>query len=265
MAPWLPSLLAHDYCRAAAFRLQRPDRALLSDLTFAVVQTALTVGLFMLDVRNVAAFLAAWGFGATAGAAVGMGLARIRLGARGGVAHLRALWPRSRWFLAEFGTAFPADQGYLLLLPVLLGTAQFGQYRAGASLIGPVVVVFLAFGNVGLPECVRRLRQDGMRGLADYTPRLTGAVLAVTVLYCGGVAVFAEPILRLTYGEEFAGAAVVTYLVAGQYVLMAIGFGCGVAMKAADQMRQLWTMRAFSAVVSISGAPGRATPGRPTP
>ena len=252
MAPWLPSLLAHDYCRAAAFRLQRPDRALLSDLTFAVVQTALTVGLFMLDVRNVAAFLAAWGFGATAGAAVGMGLARIRLGARGGVAHLRALWPRSRWFLAEFGTAFPADQGYLLLLPVLLGTAQFGQYRAGASLIGPVVVVFLAFGNVGLPECVRRLRQDGMRGLADYTPRLTGAVLAVTVLYCGGVAVFAEPILRLTYGEEFAGAAVVTHLVACQYVLIAIGFGCGVAMKAADQMRQLWAMRAFSAAVSIT-------------
>ena len=252
LAPWLPSLVAHDYCRAAAFRLQRPDRALLSDLTFAVVQAALTVGLFVLDVRSVAAFLAAWGFGATAGAAVGMGLARIRLGARGGVARLRALWPRSRWFLAEFGTAFPADQGYLLLLPVLLGMAQFGLYRAGASLIGPVVVVFLAGGNVALPECVRRLRQGGMRGLADYMPRLTGAILAVTVLYCGGVAVFAEPILRLTYGEEFAGAAVVTHLVAGQYVLIAIGFGCGVAMKAADQMRQLWAMRAFSAAVSIT-------------
>jgi O-antigen/teichoic acid export membrane protein len=253
LAPWLPSLLAQDYCRAAAFRLQRPDRALLSDLTFAVAQTALTIGLFVLDVRSVAAFVAAWGFGATAGAAVGMGLFRIRLAARGGIARLRALWPRSRWFLAEFGTAFPADQGYLLLLPVLLGTGQFGLYRAGASLIGPVVVVFLASGNVGLPECVRRLREGGMRGLADYTPRLTAAVMAVTVLYCGVVAVLAEPLLRLAYGKQFAGAAVITRLVAGQYVLIAIGFGFGVAMKAANQLRQLWAARAFSAAVSITG------------
>jgi O-antigen/teichoic acid export membrane protein len=253
LVPWLPSLLAHDYCRAAAFRLKRPGRALLSDLTFAVVQAALTLGLLVLDVRSVAAFMAAWGFGATAGAAVGMGLFRIRLAARGGVAHLRALWPRSRWFLAEFGTAFPADQGYLLLLPVLLGTAQFGLYRAGASLIGPVVVVFLASGNVGLPESVRRLRQGGMAGLADYTPRLTGAVLAVTVLYCGGVSVFAEPIIRLTYGEEFADAAMITYFVAGQYVLYALSFGWGVAMKAANQLRLLWAAKVFSAALSITG------------
>jgi O-antigen/teichoic acid export membrane protein len=218
-----------------------------------VVQAALTVGLFVFDVQSVAAFLAAWGLGATAGAVVGMGQARIRLVARGGVARLRALWPRSRWFLAEFGTAFPADQGYLLLLPVLLGTAQFGLYRAGASLIGPVVVVFLASGNVGLPECVVRLRRGGMRGLADYTPRLTAAVLAVTVLYCGAVAVLAEPLLLLAYGKQFAGAAVITQLVAGQYVLIAIGFGFGVAMKAANHLRQLWAARAFSAAGSITG------------
>jgi O-antigen/teichoic acid export membrane protein len=253
LAPWLPSLLAHDYCRAAAFRQQRPDRALLGDVTFAVVQVALTVVLFVLDVADVAAFLAAWGLGATAGSAAGMAVAGIGWGTRGGLARLRTLWPRSRWFLAEFGTSFPADQGYLLLLPLILGTAQFGLYRAGASLIGPVVVLFLAGGNVGLPECVRRLRQDAMPGLAHYTPRLTGAVLAVTVLYCGVVAAFAEPLLRVSYGPEFVEAAVITYLVAGQYVLIALGFGFGVAMKAADQMRQLWAMRAFSAVVSIVG------------
>ncbi|MFN2496640.1 MAG: hypothetical protein ABR608_12145 [Pseudonocardiaceae bacterium] len=253
LTPWLPALLAQDYCRGAAFRLLRPGQALVSDLTFAVVQVALTVGLFALDVQSVAAFLAAWGLGAAAGAAVGIGLAGIRLHARGGVTRIRVLWPRSRWFLAEFGTAFPADQGYLLLLPMLLGTAQFGLYRAGASLIGPVVVVFLAGGNVGLPACVRRLRHGGMRGLADYTPRLSGAVLAVTVLYCGGVGLIAEPLLRLTYGEEFTGAAIATYFVAGQYVLYAIGFGWGVAMKAANQMRQLWAIRVVNAAVSVTG------------
>lgn len=259
LAPWLPSLLAHDFCRAAAFRQRRPDRALLGDVAFAVVQAALTVGLLVLEIREVAAYLAAWGLGATVGALAGMLASSIPLRRRGGPSRLRSMWGRSRWFLAEFSTSFPADQGYLLLLPVLLGTAQFGLYRAGASLIGPVVVVFLAAGNVGLPESVRRLRTGGMASLAHYTPRLTGAVLALTVLYCGGMVAFAEPILAFTYGPEFVEAAVVTYLVAAQYLLIALGFGFGIAMKAADRVKQLWLLRAVSAAVSVSAVTVLAT------
>jgi len=252
LAPWLPSLLVQDYCRSMAFRLQRPDRALISDVVFAAAQGVAMVGLFVLDVRSVSAFLASWGIGASVGALAALGISGIRLSGRSGMAHLRSLWPRSRWFLAEFGTAFPASQGYLLLLPVLLGMAQFGVYRAGASLIGPVVVVFLAGANVGLPECVRRFRHDGMRGLAAYTPRLTAAVVMLTIVYCGAVAVLAVPVLRLTYGGSFSDAAVITQLVAIDYTIAAIGFGYGVALKAAGQMRRLWLIRAASAAVSIT-------------
>ncbi len=252
LAPCIPSLLAYDYCRSTSFRLQRPDRALLSDIGLALVMGAVILGLFALGVTSTAAFIAAWGVGATAGAAIGISLNRIRPMARGGFAQLRTLWPRSRWFLAEFSTAFPADQGYLLLLPIMLGTSEFGLYRAAAGLIGPVVVVFIAGGNVGLPESVRRLRQDGLPGLASYAPRLTTAIATVTVLYCGLVAVFAEPLLRLTYGPEFTGAATVTSLIAGQYVLLALSFGYGQAVKAAGLMRQLWAARVVSAAVSIT-------------
>jgi len=252
LAPCIPSLLAHDYCRSTAFRLQRPERALISDVAFAVVQGAGSVTLLQLDVSSTAAFMAVWGLGATVGAAVGVVLNGIRPTARGGVALLRDLWPRSRWFLAEFSTAFPADQGYLLLLPILLGTGQFGLYRAGAGLAGPIMVIFIAGGNVGLPESVRRLRQDGMAGLAEYAPRLTAAIVAVTVLYCGGIAIFAEQVLRLTYGDEFIGAVTITRLIAGQYLLLALSFGFGQAAKAAGRMRQLWATRAVSAAVSIT-------------
>jgi O-antigen/teichoic acid export membrane protein len=252
LAPCIPSLLAHDYNRATAFRLQRPERALFSDIGFALVQGVGSVALLVLDVTNTAAFIAVWGLGATVGALIGIGLNRIRPTTRGGVALLRDLWPRSRWFLAEFGTAFPADQGYLFLLPILLGTSQFGLYRAGAGLIGPIVVVFIAGGNIGLPESVRRLRRDGMRGLAAYAPLLTAVIVAVTVLYCGLVAIFASEVLRLTYGAEFAGAVTITRLIAAQYLLLALSFGFGQAAKAAGRMRQLWATRAVSAAISIT-------------
>ena len=250
LAPWLPGLLAQDYCRSVAFRLQRPGWALLGDIAFIVVQAACTVGFFLAGARGLGAVLAAWGIGAIAGAVQGMVLARMPL-VSGGWVRLRTLWPRSRWFIAEFATAFPADQGYLLLLPILLGAAQFGVYRAGASLIGPVVVLFVAGGNVGLPAAVRRLHGGGAAELRAFASRLTGIVLAATVLYCGTIALLAGPLLRLAYGEGFAAAAPMTAFVAGQYVLHAVSFGWGVAVKAADQMRWMWVVRIANATISI--------------
>ncbi|RTL68866.1 MAG: hypothetical protein EKK42_08510 [Pseudonocardiaceae bacterium] len=170
LAPWLPSLLAQDYCRGAAFRVGRPDHALASDAAFFLVQAAVTVAVFATGVANLTWLLAAWGVGATVGTVVAMYLSEVRVVVAGAVARLRALWPRSRWFVAEFATAFPADQGYLLLLPLLLSTAEFGMYRAGASLVGPVVVLFVAGGNVGLPSAVRSLRDGGAAGLARFAP-----------------------------------------------------------------------------------------------
>lgn len=251
LAPWIPSLAMHIYWRAMAYRLQRADHALVSDLVVAVTQGSLIFTLVALDVESVSAFLAAWGIGATAGAFAGMRLARVRVTGRGGIAHLRTLWPRSRWFIAEFGTTFPSDQGYQLLLPIMLGTASLGEFRAGASLIGPAVVISLAAANVGLPACVRQLQLHGMSGLAAYTPRLTVGIVALTTIYCGLVAILADPILLLVYGQEFTGAAIVTQLVAAQFALTAIGLGCDIALKAAGQMKQLWAIRAATAVVTI--------------
>jgi len=254
LAPWLPSLLAQDYCRAAAFRTRQPHIALASDVVFAVVQAAATLMLAQVGDRGVASFLAGWGIGATAGAIVGMAMLRTRPGSlwRGWL-RLRRMWPRSRWFLAEFGTAFPGDQGYLFVLPVLLGTTLFGLYRAGSGLIGPIVVIFLAAGNIGLPEAVRSLREGGQPGLRRFAVLLTAAVSGVTVLYCGVVALMAEPLLRLVYGAPFAPAATVTAFIAGQYALNSLSFGAGVAMKAAGHMKALWVVRICSATITIAG------------
>jgi len=252
LAPWIPSLLAQEYFRLMAFRMQRPLQALISDLVFAVTQAAAIVVLYVFDELSVAAFLAAWGMGATLGAVAGFAMCGVVANAcRGGAAHLRGLWNRSRWFLAEFGMSFVSGQGYMLLLPILLSTAEFGLYRAGASLIGPVIVLFRAGTGVGLPECVRQLRRDGISGLTFYAPRLTAVVVLLAVAYCGTLALLAAPVLRLTYGAAFTEAAVITQLVAIAYVIAACSLGYGVALKAAEQLKALWSLRALSATVSI--------------
>jgi O-antigen/teichoic acid export membrane protein len=252
LLPWLPSLLVQDYCRSVSFRMGRPDHALYSDTVFVMAQALVSAALLVCGIKDVSALLAAWGIGATFGAAAGLVATGMHLRLRGSLTYLLRLWPRSRWFLAEFATQFLAGQGYLLSLPVLLGISQFGQYRAGSALIGPVIVIFTAGGNVGLPGCVRRLRQDGITGLDRYTARLTLGVMAMTVPYCAAAAIFAPQLLRLAYGGGFEDAVMITRLVALAYALTTIQYGCAVALKAADQMRRLWLMRLLSGSISIA-------------
>lgn len=251
LAACIPSLLAQDYCRSMAFRLHRPTVALYSDLLFAGVQVALSVALLAGGEDSSELFIAAWGVGATAGAVLGVVMLRAWPVTRGGLRLLREMWPRSKWFVAEFCTAFPADQGYLLLLPLLLGADRFGLYRAGTGLIGPVVVILIAGGNIGLPGSVRRLRTDGLPGLARYARLLTLAVAGVTIVYCGLITLFAGTALHLVYGSDFVDATTVTRMIAAQYVLLALSFGYGQAVKAAGQVRSLWISRMVSAVLSI--------------
>lgn len=253
LAPWMPCLLLQDYWRATAFRLHQAGRALANDVVFALAQGSATVALFVTHVDSVAAFVAAWGIGGTAGALLGLRIFGTSIAFRGGIAHLRALWSQSRWFMAEFGTAFTSDQGYLLLLPALLSTADFGIYRAGASLIGPVIVIFMAGSNTALPSCTRHLRGGGIAGLRRYTRGLNAVVIGLATIYCALVATLAGPLLVLIYGPAFAAGATITRLVALQYVIFALGLGSGVALKAAGNIRQVWLARLLGAIASVSG------------
>jgi O-antigen/teichoic acid export membrane protein len=255
LAPWLPSLLVQDYYRSMSFRRRRPDHALVSDVVFVLVQAAVSAAVVLLGAAGVATILGGWGVGATAGALTGLALSRLRLNPWRGAIYLAWLWSRSRWFLADFATSFVFGQGYLLMLPIMLGLAQFGQYRAGMSLLGPVTaLIFTAGSNVGLPGCVRQLRDEGVGGLGRYSARLTLVVAGLTVPFCLTVAILAPTLLRLVYGEQFVAGAVITRLSGIGLCLFALGYGGQVALKSANQMRWLWTLRTVNGAFGMIAA-----------
>ncbi|MDN5749357.1 MAG: hypothetical protein L0H64_12710 [Pseudonocardia sp.] len=228
VAVWIPSLLAQSYCRSMAFRLRRSDQALLSYPAFAIVQVVQVVqvvevassfALYPDGVRSTTAFISARGLAATVGAVVGIRLPGARPTACVGVAHLRSLRSRSRWLVTEFGAAY---------------------FRAGMGLIGPVIVAFIAGGNVGLPESVRRLREGGSLGLRSYARSLTGGRPGRhgALLRARGPLLRDAPAPRVRI--EFELAATVTRLIALQHILMAVSFGVGQVVKTVGCMRQLW-------------------------
>lgn len=252
LTPWIPSLLAQDYFRWMAFRLQRPEQALVSDVVFVAVQATATWGLFAFGQPSVGAFIGTWGVGATVGAVVGFAICggRVHI-VRHGASHLGKLWSRSRWLLAEFTTSFVAAQGYLILLPILLSTREFGFYRAGSSLITPIALLFTVTLTVGLPESVRRLRTEGSSGVRAHAGKLTAAVVVLTFGYCGFVALAAPTLLPFVYGAEFAGASIITVLTAISYVISSTYVGYCIALKTVRRFQHLWMLRMVSATTSI--------------
>jgi len=250
LAPWFVPLIVQDYWRAMVFQLRRPGLALANDLVFAGVQVLAVVACVATGRRSVEWIIAAWGVGASAGALLGFrwfpGISRPVEGLR----LLRRLWPTSRWLAADFSTGFASDQAYLVFAAVLLSQTDYGGFRAAVSLTGPVVVILLAGGNIGLPDAARRVGTGDWEGLRTFARRLTMATLVCVGVYGALVAGAGRQLLDVLYGEEFAGYDLLATLSALRYVLLVSVFGQLIALKAAGRMRRLWRARLLMAALS---------------
>lgn len=257
LAPWFVFLLVQDYWRAMAFRVRRPELALVNDVIFAAVQFTAIAIFVGLGWRSPGFVITAWGMGAAAGALSGLRWFPVPAGLARGWRLLGQLWHTSRWLIANFVTAFSSDQAYVAFVALLFSPDEYGGFRAAISLMGPAYVIAQAAGNLGLPEAVRRA--DDPDRLDEFSKRLSVGTALCFGAYCLMVAFFGGPVLRAVYGPEFARYAPIVTLVASGYVLRGAVFGQGIALKATNRMRGLWwaqlgvTGSSFAATVLLVG------------
>ncbi|HEV2122109.1 MAG TPA: hypothetical protein VGW38_04945 [Chloroflexota bacterium] len=251
-SPWFVPLLLQDYWRAMAFKERRPGRALINDTVFACVQFAGIGALWALDLRSAGFVVGAWGVGATAGAVQGwLSFGRPTACLTEGPRLVRRLWPVSRWMAAEFVTGFASNQAYLGFAAFLLSAVDYGGYRAALNLLGPIVVILHASGNVGLPEASRRADPDDPSALRHLARRLSLSTALCVAVYGGIVVLFGRSFLRFLYGPEFTGFGLFATLAAVQALLAAFVFGETIALKATGRMRRLWRVRLIVTAASL--------------
>lgn len=251
LSPWFVALLVQDYWRAMSFRQYKPELALANDLVFVSVQALMIVAFLVLGWRSAASVITAWGIGAAMGALLGLRWFHVTVSPRSGWRLLRELWPTSRWMTADFLTSFASDQTYLLVLALLLSKTDYGGFRAAYSFLGPVFVIALAAGNIGLPEAARRSDSHDRSDLWLFANQLTRWTILLVALYAGVVAAGGSIMLTVLYGDQFARFGPLAVLVALAYVVTALVFGQGVALKAAGQVRRLWRVRVVVAGTSL--------------
>jgi len=187
----LPVLLLQDSWRFAFFAIGRGSQAFLNDLIWAVALLPALISLRAADVKNIFWFVFAWGAAAGVAAAAGLLQARVvpRLsGAWGWLTRHRDLGFR---YLAENMTNSLSSQLRTYGLGFIAGLAAVGYVQAASTLLGPIMVVFMGMGMVGIPEAARILRRSPGH-LWRFCLLLSGGLACVAVAW-GSVLLVALP------------------------------------------------------------------------
>jgi len=256
IAPWLPFLLTQDYWRWVGFMKADPAKSLLNDLLFLVVQTAMFAMLLALGVHSTALVIGGWGVGALVGAAYGLRQFRSRPTLHRGAKRLRMRWRMSKWLLGSSTSTWGGAQASVILTGIILGPVGLGGLKAATSLVsGPALVLVQAGGSVGLPEASRALSERGWRGLRRVERFVTLAGLVSVTVVAVVIAFFGKTLLSDFYGHEFARYSGIADILAISFVVMSLGLGAILSLKATRQTRHLFTMgmvALIGAVIAVS-------------
>jgi O-antigen/teichoic acid export membrane protein len=187
----LPVLLLQDSWRFSFFAIGRGSQAFLNDLVWAVALLPALVMLRATGTENVFWFVFTWGAAAAPAAAFGLLQARVVPKLHGSWGWLSAHHDLGFRYLAENTSNSLAAQLRTYGLGVIAGLTAVGYVQAASTLLGPVMVVFMGMGMVGIPEAARILRRSPQH-LLVFCISVSGGLAAIAVAW-GAVLLVALP------------------------------------------------------------------------
>jgi O-antigen/teichoic acid export membrane protein len=203
-------LFAHEFARRAAVQEQRLDVLAASGLAYAF-------GLLSVAVLPLAAWWPGSGSWQPALAVtVGAGAAALvcRLGTgRGAFARPGGVPPLAGWgaYAGWSSAAHLAYSGYNFgvqaLLAALAGPAAVGLFHACRTLVQPVSVLIGALDALDKPRAAAALAAGGPTPMRRVLARSALTMALPALPFLAAVAVFAEPLLALLYGQAYRDAA----------------------------------------------------------
>lgn len=179
----LPGLLLQDAWRFAFFAASRAAAAAANDAVWSGALAILLVIVGFVGRPSPTAFALAWGLSGTLAGIAGIrqaGLVPRPAQVRVWLARHSDLIPR---FAGQFAVSMGAGQATLYLIGALAGLAAVGAIRAAQVLLGPLNVVFMGAGLVGVPEAARHARAGGRAVVRRIGILISGALGAAVVTW----------------------------------------------------------------------------------
>jgi O-antigen/teichoic acid export membrane protein len=237
-APWILPALVQDFWRFLLFRDGKGASAAANDGAWVVgmgLSTLVTVWF-----RSDWVVVSAWGMGALCGA--GLGFIQTRLGLRRPSLVWRwwrsEVWPLGRWLSIDRVIATAGSQGAILLIAGLAAASDVGGLRAVQSVFAPLSLLGPAIGLPGLPALSSALNSSPARA-RWLAMRLSGALVGMALVYLLMVGAFGGALLSALFGPAFRSYRNLIYPIATAQLLIAVGVGFILLLKAARRGRSL--------------------------
>jgi O-antigen/teichoic acid export membrane protein len=158
-----------------------------------------------------------------------------------------------KWLAGSFAAQWTATQAYLYLAALILGVAVTGALKAVQLILSPLHVLLFSLSTMLPIRLSRTLAREP--AAFDREARLAFRVtFPVVAVYCALVALFADQILELLYGETYAGYGRVLVIFAAYYLLLYAVFLATALLTAERRTNRLFLGNAVAAVVTIAAA-----------
>jgi O-antigen/teichoic acid export membrane protein len=254
LAATVPFLLLRDFGRRLAFADLQMNAALALDSLVVVMQMTLMGGLAVTGRLTAATAFAAVGLscGVIAASWLYSNRSRFVLGRSLVRKAWRQNWGFSKWVLAD-QTATTLN-AYVMhwLLAILFGIAATGLFAACATILCVLNPLVLGLNNILMPRIAVAISEGSAAELRRVLWKSTLVVIAMTTLFCATLLAFGPQIMRLLYGEAYAGQGGTISVLAVDMLVSSLAMVPSYALWAREHSRTLFQMRVLRIGIAIA-------------
>jgi len=131
---------------------------------------------------------------------------------------LRTNWSFGRWVSGGSIANWAALEIYPILSAGMISFAAAGAFRALQNLVAPIHVLLRTIDTFLTPRAARRFKLGGWGGLRALLSRVYWLSVLPAIALLAGVSLLSAPLMRLLYGEKYAGYS-------GMLPLLALAYG----------------------------------------
>lgn len=250
-----PSIVAwqlQEFVRRVLYTERRVAAAFVNDLISYAGQ-GLAIGILW-HFADLTPARALWALAATSALGAAYGVVQIRgsFARAYDAAALRETWHFGKWLAGgEILRWLSSVELYQYLAAGILGTAATATLKSAQVIFGPTRLLLFSLNNV-LPNQFAHSLRSGVARLHSDLVRVYVLTLVPLAVYCGAVALFAAPILRLLYGPAYAGGARVLSLYAVSSFVAYLALIMSAALKARRMTRSVFNTYLCTSIISVS-------------
>ena len=161
-------------------------------------------------------------------------------------------WPISSWFLLLMFVSICQEQAIWTTVGIQVGDEAVGALRSGQYLLGITHILMLSLENFLPRTAAEEFRKGDARALGLYLIRQLSIVGGTSALLIAGIAYFADEIVFLVFGADFAEFGHLVRLFAVVYMIIIIRTVFMQYLRAVEHIRMIFISFCASSAIAIA-------------